>query len=764
MHRNSSYLMLLSVITMSSSLSFSAGLALEEIFVTATKTDTTEQETPLSLESFTGDQLENTGMTDIQDLSALIPSVTIGEGQLGSTVNIRGMGSGVDRSFEQSVAMFIDGIYMPRSRQYRAPFFDMERVEVLRGPQALLYGLNATAGTITVNSATTLPGDERVLRLGGEYEIEYEGTSVSLVAGDTIGDNLGVRLAVRYSDDDEGYYENTTTGEDEGAQEESVVRLSFAWEANDDLTLIAKINWADVEQEGNIGESFAHNSTLFGSDGKLDWKRQTASAAFLDVLFGPGKELGFEQELLSVGVNMEYILDDHVINATVGYSESTFNSVLDAASLGTPYLVGAFEEDFEQISGEFRIGSDTDADFQYMAGIYIGFQENENPIRVGLTNVPIGASNGINEDYGNTSETDTYSPFVKLTYHLTDVFRVIGGVRYSHETKNSTRYANQCDVHLYDAVNDVFTVVASVIPTCVVTFLGKQDEITAENVMPEVIFQWDMNEDTITYAKAGRSVKSGAHSFSAILPTPESTSYDDEQATTFEVGYKTMLMERRLQLNAAIFYTVYEDLQVSSFVTTPGSSLPQSTITNAGESEAQGVEVEIDFAATEWLTTGVSLAYLDHEFVDYEYGPCGFGIPPDTDSNGDAILDVCNHDGKNVPFSPHFSSTLWGNVEAPITDTLLLTGGVTVAYSREYFTEGTLTSDVEQDEYARIDARIGVADSDGKWTLSLVGKNLESEVVISQGQSFGTAGTSFGTGIGYINPPKTIALQGKYNF
>ena len=132
---------------------------LEEVVVTATKREQTLQDIPVSIQAISGEFVDEFNMTDIQDIAGTVPNVIIGYGITAQSVNIRGLGAGQDRSFEQSVGMFIDGVYLPRSRQYRNPFFDIERVEIMRGPQSVVHGLNSTAGAISVLTRRNEGGD-----------------------------------------------------------------------------------------------------------------------------------------------------------------------------------------------------------------------------------------------------------------------------------------------------------------------------------------------------------------------------------------------------------------------------------------------------------------------------------------------------------------------------------------------------------------------------------------------------------------------------
>ena len=164
----------------------------DEIIVTATKRAESIQDVPLSIEAVTGTTLEDYGIDSLTDLSSLVPNFTVGEGITTTTISMRGLGSGAERSFEQAVGMFIDGQYMPRSRQYRSPFFDIDRVEVVKGPQAVYFGLNSTAGAVSIVSRKTNPGDATNGYVSAEYDFDYGGPSVEGAVGFS-DERFGVR-------------------------------------------------------------------------------------------------------------------------------------------------------------------------------------------------------------------------------------------------------------------------------------------------------------------------------------------------------------------------------------------------------------------------------------------------------------------------------------------------------------------------------------------------------------------------------------------
>lgn len=226
--------------------------------------------------------------------------------------------------------------------------------------------------------------------------------------------------------------------------------------------------------------------------------------------------------------------------------------------------------------------------------------------------------------------------------------------------------------------------------------------------------------------------------------------FDDETATGFEVGYKARLMDERLEVNAAIFYTEYDDLQVSSFNTPPGSA-PILVVSNAGESTSQGLELEVNYAATDWLTVGTSLAYLDSEYDSYESGPCSIA---ERDATG---ASECDRSGDDTPYAAEYSGSAYVDWRFPLSGNLVLDGGVLVTFSDDYYTEAALNETSRQDAYEKIDARIGISQADDKWSVSVVGRNLTEEEVNGMGVPF------LGV-IGYLGAPRTITVQGEYRF
>jgi outer membrane receptor protein involved in Fe transport len=731
---------------------------LEEIVVTATKRAESEFHVPLSMEVITGKRLNLDGMANLDDLSARVPNVTFGNGLTQASISIRGMGSGADRSFEQSVAMFIDDVYMPRSRQYRAPFFDMARVEILRGPQALMFGLNATAGSVNITTATTHPGDKSFLEFSGGYESEFQGFNASAIAGGTLGSKVGARLAVRYVDTGDGNYFNQFTSKRENKTNELVARGTLDWKASDVLTFMAKVNYAKANEDGNFGEAYGLRSGTFG-DGTLNFVRNS-DARYLSVI--TDKAPGLDHELLNASVRFDDEMNGYVLTGIGAYSRSDYDYFVEIGNLpaGLNTQGAALYERFHQYSGELHLASPAENTLSYIVGVYAANNKivNNQPNVFGnvfAAAFPPGAT-ALRGDSIQATHGSTLSGFASLTWKITDTFRLTGGARYSHEEKDNSRETPRCEVYSgTPATGFTFLANLPLVPPYINlcgTLPGYYDKSSNDNLMPELVAQWDLSGHSTVYAKVGKSAKASGYAFSRSVE-PSSIKYNDETANGAEIGLKSVLLDGRASFNLAAYYTRFKDLQLTSFVWVGASII--AAISNAGESVSKGVEADFTFAAKSWLTVGTSLAYLNSEYTDYLNGVCYIGET----ATRDPVTGACDKTGQKTPNAPEFSGSMYADVAYPLSNNFVLTGGATLAYSDRYFTDATLNPAATQDSYARWDARVGLRHSDGSWEINVIGKNLSNEAINSFTQPISTL-----TFEGYPSTPRTITLQGTLRF
>ncbi|MFK8030146.1 MAG: TonB-dependent receptor [Gammaproteobacteria bacterium] len=736
--------------------SFAQENLLEEILVTATKREESIQDIALSVTAVSGEKIAEMQIHDMSDLSSNIANLFVGQGLTADVITMRGLGTGQDRSFEQSVGMFIDGQYLPRSRQYQAPFFDMERIEVVRGPQAVLFGLNSSAGAINITTRKNRPGDDFEANVMAAYETEYSGMTLEAAAGGSVTDTLAVRAAVRTRESD-GFYFNQATGQEEGDTDETLVRLSGVWEASEAVTVTAKYEFSDYEVLGTTGESYGALAESFEpNDGVLNWIR-TAEASTVNQ-FGVFSSDQTQQsgELTNAQLGLDWELGGGTLSLLYGFSDFEYTLLIDLDTTGLSILdAGIDPELYEQTSFEARYTSTGDGPVQYLAGIYWHDTELSNVQSNVITNaglIPVIGTSTWEATGIFGQDSDMLSVYGSLSYDLNNRTSINVGARYTDEDKSTFR-DSRCG-GLYET-GTTFVAIPG-LPNCPPAALdGFTASRNATNFMPEVSIQYEYSDDVMFYGKFGQSAKSGGFN-SNTNSQPDNIEYDDEQSQGFEVGVKSTLAGGRVRLNATLFTNTFDDLQVStSTITTDagGSVVIIPVIANVADSTSQGLEVEMQWAATDWLQVGFSGALLDTEYDAFPNSACNTA----NGASADPVTGLCDLSGQPLPLAADYSGNIYADVTRPINGNMNFIGGVDVAFSDSYFTDPALEPTAEQDSWTTVNARIGVESSDKRWSVAFIGRNLGNEVVLNFSQPLVTT-------IGYIRPPRTLTLQGTYRF
>lgn len=751
---------------------------LEEVIVTATKRTLSEQDTPISLETVSGDVLQNMGIAGLNDLDESVPNLTIGYGIATQAITIRGLGTGQERSFEQAVGMFIDGFYMPRSRQYQSLFLDVQRVEVARGPQAVIHGLNATAGAISVVTNKSRPGDPFFADFAADYEMEYGGGSFVGVMGGSPAETLGLRAAVKYSDRN-GFFENSFTDVDEGDTEELLARVSAAWDLSSAATLTLKYEYSDVDMDGNTGEIFGTPGArateappfIASTDGALDWRR-SSNGCQADALGNPATidPLGLfphdcpmqsTQSHTIVG-QLDWRIADHALTLLGGHSEFEYDITVDLDTAALSVVDSSIDENFEQQAFEVRLTSPAGEAFEYLAGIYYQQWDNRNANAAAYGPAALRQPDSLLDTTAIfDQDSKLWSVFGQLTWNLSETLRINAGVRYVDEDKASV-YDSTCRLGQISA--GVLTDADAVGLRPVYESLGLCTEARVDgtsfsrntnDLMPEVSVQWYAAENVMVYAKWAESAKSGG--FNAAqrnLPSVFNPEYGDEQATGYEVGFKSRWLDNRAELNATLFRTEFDDLQVNSFLVTTapsGAAIITSVINNAAQTISKGLEVDGRWAVSDGLLFGASFALLDAKFDKFPLAPCH--------TSAQSTTGTCDLSGRPLPLAADWSGNVYVNASYPVADNINFIADANVSFSDEYFTDGPLDPIGLQDSWAKLSARVGVAAPDNRWSLAVVGRNLTQEKVLATSQAFGSSAF-----LGYLEPPRTVMLQGRYRF
>ncbi len=368
---------------------------LEEVIVTARKRAESLMDAPLSVVAVSGENIDNQGIHNMEQLAASVPGLNIGRTAQSSGIHIRGIGSGINRGFEQSVGMYIDGIYQSRSRQFTQSLVDLRQVEVLRGPQGTLFGKNTIAGAIKVETGTTLPGDEFSGSVTLDIEPEYNTARGTVVLSGSPTEKLGARLAVRYQETD-GYVENQIFDRDEAQGEDTLARLSLAWDPTDDLRVVAKVSYTDMEREGTeLVNSVVDYSllegvqagtsslTLFQILGTLaaqavpGYEASTGSREYDTWVASTGYNNGDEEKTESsqVSLRFDWQAGDYTVTGLAGFTDFEFGQNHDIDFQPAQFGGTIDYEELDQSSLELRIASDFEGRFNFIAGAYYEEQD-----------------------------------------------------------------------------------------------------------------------------------------------------------------------------------------------------------------------------------------------------------------------------------------------------------------------------------------------------------------------------------------------------
>ena len=378
------------------------GAQLEEVIVTAQKRAESLQDVPISMTALSGKKIDEAGINSFAEMADYIPNLSISENAVATGIYMRGVGPGAQQSFEQSVGLYVDGVHMAKGRQIRTGMFDLGQVEVLRGPQGILFGKNTLAGAINVTSATPNVGDE----FGGKISLKAESNNGETVEGHLSGsltDNLAVRFAMKDRKGD-GYLPNSFTGESSPTVDENMWRLSATWEPSDNTVVKFKhaqsehervgstISLIQFQREDNVGAADAAMFALVPTvlpdfvagvaAGNIDAYRDAISyggcaleeslgrsSAVCDA--GGEKPEGTFTETEDTSLNIDIELaNGYTFTSVTGQAKYNYEDGIDADGMGIEFVGRSDISDYEQNSQEFRIASPTDGKFSFIAGAY----------------------------------------------------------------------------------------------------------------------------------------------------------------------------------------------------------------------------------------------------------------------------------------------------------------------------------------------------------------------------------------------------------
>ncbi len=768
---------------------------LQEILITSQKREQTLNEVPVSVSVLGGEKLDDSAVPGIERMADLVPGLTMSQTGIGTTVAIRGISSGVNQGFEQSAALFVDGVHFGRAQLTRAPFLDIERVEVLRGPQGILLGKNSTAGAISIITAQpteTFSGKASLL-----YEPNHGEQDLRLVVSGPLYDNLYGRLAILDRSMD-GWFENTTLDRDETQERAQVFRGTLNWQPTDTWDITLKLEDGSFDNKGrNIDVVWP---TTLPVAGAVDY------ANVLALLTGGEYQLETRQNfrrqsngdysnndtrhgVLTVGT----VLGEFDVTSVTGYNSYSYDELCDCDFIGLPLLYIHSEESYRQWSQEFRLASPEQERISYIAGV---FGQTHTLEFNDATGVPedsllptILAANGVqgtellagtSSDRDFRQDGDLAALFGELTWNITDVTRLIVGARYTWEQKTASRRQYHVDTDGSEVPlgtpGDTLNVIYGLFN--IEPYDTIERKRTESNLTPLLTLQHDLNATDMLYARFTTGVKSGgfdvrsnahpdpavnnAFNFGNDQPRPivGVFEFEDERATNYELGGKFELARGAAELQVALFRSEFTDLQTSQF-----DGAFSFNVTNAAKAHIHGLELDGRWALADNVTLSGGFTWLDFEYRDFPNAQCYFGQQEGVTS---AEANLCDASGQTREFTPRWQGNLSSDYRLPLTRGLSLNSTVDIIFSDSYLTAPTLDPRTKQSAYTKLNARIALSGPDRSWELALIGNNLTDEAIVSysNGLPLSTVLTG-GTGTAYYafyERPRSIALQGSVRF
>lgn len=679
--------------------------AVDEIIVTATKMgETNLQETPIAITSFSSDQINRTGVKDVRDLVAMTPNLNISQNSAFAQIYIRGIGSNnVFSGADPSSTIHVDGVYISRPTSYFTSFLDVERIEVLRGPQGTIYGRNSVGGTINVISRK--PNNDLQAKLQGAFGSHDLFRVEGYVSGPLVKDKLAASVALMRSKHD-GYLKNIVPGaRDLDSEDLWSGRVQLRATPNDRLEILIRGDYSKDEGvvSGNVKLLLPYANFEDSILGDLH------RVAIDSVGYMERKDRGISGEV-------KFDLSDAAkLTSVTAFRKSDLHSLADSDATSLFLQTTEFNDHQKQFSEELNLSGRLN-NLKYVFGVYYIDEDmaSDSYVRIQAAGLAVHPHPSVH--------TNAWALFGQATYDITDQFSVTAGLRYTEEKKT------------FEQNYDRFLFPSGTIVYGPIEYVGSN---TYKAWTPKFGVEYRPVDDLMIYASATRGFKSGGFNFTSTNPAQ---GYEPEFLWSYEAGFKSELFDRRLRLNATGFFYDYTDLQVQSFLT-PGVI----DITNAADATVKGVEVEAIARPVRGLDLGATLAFLDAKYKTYNPAFAPGNIPFDASGN-------------RLNSAPKWNYSLFGQYTAELNGigTLFMRGEYSWR-SLQYFTAVNAFPEAQK-SYGLVNASLGFTSPDGRWQATVFGRNLANTQYITSSASF-TARPA-----GHVGEPRTWGVKLSFTY
>jgi iron complex outermembrane receptor protein len=684
---------------------------LEEIVVTATKRPASIQDVPIAITALTGDALDEAGVGRVDDIASGAPNTFIntGGGLRTTSVTVRGISSNPNNpGVDPAVGVFVDGVYMSRPTTLNGSLFDLERIELVRGPQGALYGKNTIAGAI--NFISRAPSDVPT----GEVRVgygNYGDTNVfGMLSGPLGSDRVLGRISGSWQQRD-GLIDNLATGTELNDIDAQSVRGALLWKATDAVNVTLR---ADTSRDRtNAGASEIYLNGAFEGTPLEDaspWDRKVAN----------DRDTEQDRDSDGLGLQVDAAWGPGTLTSITAWRQFEWQNVADNDFTVLNMLSSGIEEDQSEWSQEFRYVSDSAGPFQYVVGAYYSDQslDTASIATVGpdLQIYPDEVQGIIRADL----TTESFALYGQGSYDFDDRWNLTVALRYSDESKEVA----------HSQVGDPFEIL---LPNQPLQRLSRSDS----EVSPSASVTYRVREGLQAYASYGRGFKAGGYNVFSISLT-DTAEYEPETVDSYELGVKSQFADDRVRLNAALFYMEYQDLQVNQLVLENG--VPQFTTSNAASATSQGVEIELAAQLVEGLELDLAYGYTDATYDDFR----------------NANFDGDDFSGNTLPEAAKHTVTTAINYRRGVGTGLELTARADLAYRSSVFFEPDNVPQYEQGDYTLLGARLGIASADGRWGVTVWGRNLaDEEYVVYRGDGVIVPGQAIQT----LGLPRTYGVE-----
>ena len=738
--------------------SASKGFALEEVVITARKRAESLQDAPLAVSAYTADEMRVRQISASDQLADITPNLTFdafapssGTGS-SSMIFIRGIGqTDFSAVTDPGVGLYIDGVYLSRSIGGSLDFLELERIEVLKGPQGTLFGRNTIGGAVLLY--TEKPGEQ----FGGNAQVEV-GTDqlLNLTANLNLplADNLLSKVSVNRRTRD-GYVERVYGGSDLGEDDVLAGRAALLWNPTTSLELYLTGDYTRERENGvpmvslgiNDQQTFAHIANVF--DAPDCFLRPPPAPP------GPGRDTGDDPACandtayLGNYKNGETLqtkadLDHWGLALTASWEANDWLSVksitayrdidADIVSAGdqSPFVIFHRADQFEhkQFSQEVQFsGMALKDSVKWMLGLYYFEEQADNPNPVMFTSF-IGAFLS-----GGKTDNDNVATFGQVTWDVTQSWHITGGLRYTDETKRFDPYSYIPEGATYFNPAD-----GRLMPGDRLVPEGEV-EVGFDDWTPMLNIAYDVSDDAMVYASYSEGFKSGGFDQRYNQIFPEVSSFEPEEATTWELGIKSNWLDSRLRINAAAFFTDYENLHL---IIREGFA----PITfNGGEAEIKGFEIESNFVPSQSWLLQLAVGYIDAEY---------------TKLSEEVLEKSPIREDFTLAQTPEWSANAGVAYTAEVGDWGSLTPRIDWVYKSKVYNDTINTPQLKADSYDLINVAVVFQSAGGVWDLVLAARNLTDEDYLIAGNSAYDTGASYIEGV--FDRGRQWTFSAKYNF